>query len=187
MFIEIPNYLKQEDIKFISDTFKKYTTNDPKLQMYNRMGKSVGFDDIKTYNTPDVQELDSRMFPIFYGIVKNVVIPNFEPEFEVEDSGVEYHWYKPGDICNPHIDGAAPIKDKNNSVLRFATIILHLTTNTDGGEIVFPKQDKKFKTEAGKLLVFPPHSYYPHYTTPSNQDREILMTWMVYRGLTVIK
>ena len=55
MFIEIPNYLKQEDIEFISNTFKKYTTDDPKNLMYNRMGKSVGFDDIKTYNTPDVQ------------------------------------------------------------------------------------------------------------------------------------
>ena len=190
MFIEVPNFLEASDVEFCRRVFRKFVKDNPNEAMYNRMGKTVSLDDIKLSNDPDVTELHQRLFPVFYKIVKEVAIPNFQPEFEVADSGIEYHLYRPGDVCKFHSDGVAYLGNETRfktSLLRFATVILHLSTNNDGGDIVFPKQERQFKTEAGKLLMFPPYSFYPHYTTPSSEEREILMTWLVYKDVTVTK
>jgi hypothetical protein len=185
MFIEIPNFLSADDVEFFRTTFRRYA-NTPLERAYNRMGKSVNLDDIVSYGTEDVKQLHARLFPVFYRLVKDVVVPQIKPEHDIEDAGIEYHWYRPGDICEEHIDGITPfVKDSKETHLRFATVILHLTDSD--GETIFPNQNRRFKTEAGKLLVFSPDSRYPHYTTPSTTDREIIMTWLIYKGIKVIK
>jgi len=57
----------------------------------------------------------------------------------------------------------------------------------EGGELVFPVQNKKIKTEVGKIVVFPPYGMYQHYTTPSDEPREVIVSWFVYNNLTVCK
>jgi predicted 2-oxoglutarate/Fe(II)-dependent dioxygenase YbiX len=184
MFIEIPNFLDKKQIKFFRDTLRKFDGH-PKYSgrdFQNRQGASVW---ISNNDDPTLQVVDKMLFEIFGKIVKDVVTPKYMPTLEVGDSGYEYHRYKPGNICVQHVDGefGHRVGDLGNSsitTLRFASVILHLTTNTEGGDIVFPEQEKRFSTEAGKLLVFPPYSWFPHYTEPAKKDREIIVSWLLY-------
>jgi hypothetical protein len=75
----------------------------------------------------------------------------------------------------------------NVTLLRYASVILHLNTVREGGELVFPEQNVKIQTEEGKLVVFPPYGMYGHYTTPSNETREVIVSWFVYNGINVVK
>ena len=99
--------------------------------------------------------------------------------------GYEYHIYNPNDICRYHSDGELQDNSKPHTLLRYASVVLHLNTVTEGGELVFPNQNKSIKTEEGKLVIFPPYGMFAHYTTPSNQKREVLVSWLVYDGLIV--
>jgi hypothetical protein len=56
----------------------------------------------------------------------------------------------------------------------------------EGGELIFPEQNKSIKTEEGKLVIFPPYGMYGHYTTPSNEPREVIVAWFVYDGINVV-
>jgi hypothetical protein len=102
-------------------------------------------------------------------------------------SHVFEHIYNPNDICRYHVDGELHDITKQQTLLRYASVVIHLNTVTEGGELVFPNQNKSIKTEEGKLVVFPPYGMYGHYTTPSNQVREVIVSWFVYDGLTVNK
>ena len=102
------------------------------------------------------------------------------------DSGYEYHIYDSQEICNYHGDGEF---DHNGSEIRirYASVTLHLNTIKEGGELIFPNQNKKVKTEAGKIVIFPPYNMFGHYTTPSEEPREIIVTWFLYRGIKAIE
>ena len=104
-------------------------------------------------------------------------------------SDFEYHLYKAGDICRCHADGEIVFNKEtsNTTLLRYASVIVHLNTVNEGGELVFPNQNTKIKTEAGKVVIFPPYGFYQHYTTPSNENREVVVTWFVYNGITIHK
>jgi hypothetical protein len=54
-----------------------------------------------------------------------------------------------------------------------------------GGELIFPAQNKAIKTEKGKIVVFPPYATHGHYTTPSPEVREVVVTWFVYSDIIV--
>ena len=191
MFIEIPNFLSQEEVDYISDNLRSYAEKNPTERAVSRYGKSLFLSKLVHEGDPLITEIDQRLYQHFARIAKEVVIPNFQPDFPIGDSGYEYHWYRPGENCVLHSDGETAFERDDNSQqiignvsrLRFATVLLYLKTCTDGGEIVFPKQRKIFKAEAGKLLAFPPYNYYEHYTNPSSQDREIIMTWMNYDNI----
>jgi hypothetical protein len=103
------------------------------------------------------------------------------------DSGYEFHRYEPGDMCLLHADGECSFNSSSTSLLRYATVILHLNTVKTGGELVFPHQNKTFPTIEGQVIIFPPHGGYQHYVTPSSERRDILMTWMVYNNIIVDK
>jgi predicted 2-oxoglutarate/Fe(II)-dependent dioxygenase YbiX len=182
MIIEIPNYLSPENVEHIKNTVSPFVGKTPYVT-YNREG-----DTLPVSKTPELKELDLKLFGIFTEIQKNIVAPRYKPMFESADTGYEYHKYSPGDMCLYHTDGEVVATTTPNKFnLRYASVVLHLTTNDDGGELIFPNQNKKIKTEAGKLVVFPPHTTFGHYTTPSTQPREVLMTWFVYDGMYVSK
>jgi hypothetical protein len=69
--------------------------------------------------------------------------------------------------------------------LRYASVTLHLNTVHEGGELVFPAQNKKVKTEEGKIVIFPPYGMFGHYTTPSEEPREVVVTWFIYANMVV--
>ena len=150
---------------------------------YNRVGDTIVLE-----LHSEFLDLDGKIKDFLQEFIKEVVLYRYKPDFPVGDSGFEYHRYNPGDMCFPHTDGETAFKPgESTSLLRFATIIMHLNTVEHGGETIFPMQNKTFKAIEGQILLFPPYNMYPHYVTPTPERREILMTWLVYSGINVIR
>lgn len=147
---------------------------------YNRVGKTLNIS-----NTPELKELDTELHLFITTLCKKFVAYRFKPQFASGDSGYEFHRYESGDMCFVHADGECAFGDDITAQLRYATVILHLNTVESGGETVFPNQNMSFKTIEGQVLVFPPYGSFPHYVTPSSERRDIVMTWLVYTGVTV--
>ena len=169
MIIEIPNYIDQDMIDRIKSSVKPHI-NQRKLTAYNRDGNTVNVS-----STQELSDLDNELQKVFESISSNIITQRFKPQYSSADSGYEYHLYHPQDVCHYHSDG-----EISDGLLRFATVIIHLTTIEEGGETIFPSQNKTIKSEAGKVVIFPPYGMFGHYTTPAPVEREILMTWFVY-------
>jgi hypothetical protein len=174
--LEFPNYIASDFAKYISEECKKFIDINAKPN-YNREGDTV---DISL--TPQLKELDDKIHDLMKQIQSEVLTYRYKPQFDSADSGYEYHRYNPNQVCHYHSDGEV---EKNTGFLRYASVVLHLTTNDDGGEIVFPLQNKKIKTEVGKLVIFPPYGTYGHYVTPSKTEREVLVSWFIYNNVRV--
>jgi hypothetical protein len=175
MIIELPNFISKEDTSFIKEAVKPFLQFQ-KQNTYNRDGKTVNIT-----KTPELQQIDNFLSNVFLEVQRNVVSQRYKPPPQCAsgDSGYEYHLYSPGDVCHSHADyefhdGA------EETLLRYASVVLHLNTVNEGGELVFPAQDKKVKTEEGKIVIFPPYGMFSHYTTPSKEPREVVVTWFVY-------
>jgi hypothetical protein len=147
-----------------------------KQNTFNRDGKTVNIT-----KTPELQQVDAFLSKLFSDIHSNVVFQRYRPPpvCTSGDSGYEYHLYEPGDVCHFHADYEFHSGDED-TLLRYASVVLHLNTVNQGGELVFPSQDKKIKTEMGKVVIFPPYGMFSHYTTPSEEPREVVVTWFVY-------
>jgi predicted 2-oxoglutarate/Fe(II)-dependent dioxygenase YbiX len=181
MIIEVPAYVDCETIKTIRESVAPFLTPN-KSHMYNREGTTVSISKI-----PELKKVDSKLANIFTDVQKNILAERYKPFFNSGDSGYEYHLYSPNDICHIHSDGEfdANPNISNTGLLRYASVVLHLNTVKNGGELVFPTQNQKIKTEAGKIVIFPPYRMFEHYTTPSEEQREVIVTWFVYQGITV--
>lgn len=148
---------------------------------YNRMGSTVklGSDPLK--------ELDKKVSAFISEFTKEIVIPQYKPFYGTSDSGYEFHRYNPGDQCLVHSDGELCLsEDKKSSLIRYASVVLHLNTVEEGGLTVFPHQNESIKTIEGQVVVFPPYGTHPHYVTPSKETREVLVTWLVYSDINAI-
>lgn len=174
MIIELPNFVTAEQVAIIRNGVRPFL---PKVEMptYNRDGKSVFIT-----KTPELKVIDDLIASIMNKLQSEVVKQRFNPMFNSGDSGYEYHLYAPNQICHYHTDGEVA-----QGVLRYATVILFLSDN-DGGELVFPAQNKEISPEEGKIVVFPPNGTHGHYSKPSNTNREIVMTWFTYAGIQVV-
>jgi hypothetical protein len=176
MIIELPNYLSIDEVKKIKESVKPYIqTNRPTT--YNRDGNTVCISKIDA-----LKDLDNKLHNIFLNIQTNVVASRYKPSYKSGDSGYEYHIYNPGEICHYHGDG----EFDSDGFIRYASVIIHLSTIKEGGELIFPSQNKIIKTEAGKVVIFPPYTMFGHYTTPSNEPREVLVSWFIYTNKRVI-
>lgn len=180
MILEFPNYLDLETTKEIKESVKPFISNKKETE-YNRDGNTV-----RITNNPKLKNLDDKLHEIFIKIQTDIIQNRYKPTFSSADSGYEYHLYNPKEICHFHSDGEFENPKKNKTLLRYASVVLHLNTVHEGGELVFPSQNKSIKTEEGKLVIFPPYGMFGHYTTPSNETREVLVTWFVYNNVNVI-
>lgn len=181
MILEFPNYLDLETTKQIRDAVKPFISYK-KETAYNRDGNTVYITKIA-----ELKDLDNKLHEIFIKIQSDVIQQRYKPQYASADSGYEYHLYNPNDICHYHADGEFSDLRDEKTLLRYASVVLHLNTVHEGGELVFPGQNKSIKTEEGKLVIFPPYGMYGHYTTPSNEPREVIVTWFVYDGINVVK
>lgn len=180
MIIETKNFINQECIDEIRSSIKPFLSS-ARHTAYNRDGLTV-----PVSHEPNLKEIDLKIHDVFCKYQQDVLQNRFKPQFSSGDSGYEYHLYRPGEVCHYHIDGEVQGRNEQSTLLRYATVILFLTTNVDG-HLVFPTQNVEVQPEAGKMVAFPPYGFYGHYTKPSTEDREIIMTWFVYNGLTVNK
>jgi hypothetical protein len=181
LILEFPNYLSAETVKEIRDAVRPFISNK-KETAYNRDGNTVSITKI-----PELKDLDNKLHEIFIKVQGSIIQNRYKPQALSADSGYEYHLYNPNDICHYHSDGELADIKGNKTLLRYASVILHLNTVHNGGELIFPEQNKSIKTEEGKLVIFPPYGMYGHYTTPSNEPREVIVTWFVYDGINVVK
>jgi protein associated with RNAse G/E len=181
LILEFPNYLDSETTKQIRDAVKPFISHK-KETAYNRDGSTVFITKI-----PELKDLDNKLHKIFTKAQESIILNRYKPQALSADSGYEYHLYNPNDICHYHMDGEFHDASSNKTLLRYASVILHLNTVNKGGELIFPSQNKSIKTEEGKLVIFPPYGMYGHYTTPSNEPREVIVTWFVYDGINVVK
>ena len=74
----------------------------------------------------------------------------------------------------PHYDSEIDYKDNREELRRFA-VLIYLNNSFEGGELIFPVQNKTVVPEPGLLLIFPTSFMYPHFTTPPfGNDRYVL-------------
>ena len=180
MIIELPEYVDKETTKHIKELASSYLANhgEYKYGTY-RDGKSVFVTQLAD-QYPELKELDTVLHGIFKEIQSTLLVRRYKPQFDSGDSGYEYHRYAPGDVAHPHSDG-----ELANGLLRYASVVIHLNTIENGGELVFPNQNKSVKTEEGKVVVFPPYGMFEHYSTPADVVREVIVTWFVYDKVRV--
>lgn len=187
MIYEIPNFINQQDIDYIYGELNKNIEASPEI--FKR--KENSYRDGKTISISEesnLKNLDSFLFEKIFssksllGFIKR----RYYPAFESGDSGYEFHRYFSGESCHLHSDGECSFSDQNKEViLRFASIVLHLNTPSLGGELIFPELNKTIKTEAGKIVIFPPYGFAQHYTNPSKENRDVIVTWFVYKNVLV--
>ena len=184
MIYSLQNAIPKELIlKIKSGITDELLYSSDQLGGYNRVGKTVNIS-----KTPELACLDSDLSLFIGNLVKKYINFRYAPSFATGDSGYEFHRYAPGDMCLVHTDGECDIVEGGNTgLLRYATIVLHLNTVHSGGKTVFPHQNKSFDTIEGQVLIFPPYNAYPHYVTPSDERRDIVMTWLVYTDINVIR
>lgn len=186
MIFTCKNAIPKELITALKDRSRAWLSENREGKfgsIYNRVGETISFGAHQEF-----LDLDAKLSEFIQEFTAEVVVHRYKPAFPIGDSGFEYHRYNPGDMCFLHTDGETSFKrGEDRSLLRFATIILHLNTVEGGGETVFPMQNQSFKTIEGQVLVFPPYGTHPHYVTPTPETREILMTWLVYSGINVVR
>jgi predicted 2-oxoglutarate/Fe(II)-dependent dioxygenase YbiX len=180
MILEFPNYLDSDTVKEIKDELKPFESSK-KETTYNRDGNTIYIT-----HTPELKNLDTKLTKIFTKIQKDIIQNRYNPQWGSADSGYEYHKYNPNNVCHHHYDGELADVNAKQTLLRYASVILHLNTVQEGGELVFPSQNKSIKTEEGKLVIFPPYGMFGHYTTPSNETREVIVSWFVYNNVSVV-
>lgn len=178
MIYEFPNYVDLELIQEIKNQSRKHIDLNNKDVYPSREG-----DTVKISFIPELKELDNKLFNLMQKIQVELIQDRFFPQHHSSaDMGYEYHRYNIGDKCAyHHADG-----EMMNGLLRYASVIVHLSTNDEGGELIFPQHNKKIKTEEGKVVVFPPYGGFGHHVTPSSTIREVLITWFCYDGVTII-
>ena len=187
MIFELPNFISQEELDYINLEVSKYY-NDPKISK-ERDGSYRDGKSILISQTSELKELDNYIFKILSSDkLQSFISRRYYPMYETADTGYEFHRYEPGGCCHVHFDGEVLFKTNDlaeGTFLRFASVVLHLNTPTSGGELIFPSLNKTIKTEAGKLVIFPPYGFAQHYTNQSSENRDVIVTWFVYKNLVV--
>jgi len=176
MIIELPNFVPLETVQRLQETLVPFLKTPVGVYGSYRDGSTVPITE-----TLDLKHVDEELHALFVSLQKNIISRRYKPDFASADSGYEFHRYPPGAICHSHTDGQIV-----EGFVRYASVILHLNTVEDGGELVFPNQKKHVKTEAGKIVVFPPYGMFEHYTTPAKVDRDVIVSWFVYEGVSVV-
>jgi predicted 2-oxoglutarate/Fe(II)-dependent dioxygenase YbiX len=180
MIIEIPNAISESQVLEIRNAVYSFVPTVASSTTYNRDGKTVNIS-----QTPELREVDYFLHKLFASVQKDVVAHRYRPSTTSSgDSGYEYHLYQPGEVCHHHADGEI---SEGHDLIRYASVTLHLNTVKEGGELVFPAQNKKVKTEAGKIVIFPPYGMFSHYTTPSEEPREVVVTWFIYTDVRIVR
>ena len=186
MIFELPNFISSEELNFINAKINSHTDLlEAKPNSY-RNGNTL-----KISNNKEFLELDNFLHNVFSSQeLLGFIQRRYRPTYPSGDSGYEFHRYSPGDICNVHGDGETPdfnrVEQGEQSLIRFLSVVLHLNTPTNGGELVFPELNKTIKTEAGKIVLFPPYNFVQHYTNPSTDSRDVIVTWFVYDKIRAV-
>jgi hypothetical protein len=101
----------------------------------------------------------------------------YNPKLEItDDSGYELLRYHEGECFGLHVDSVVG----RHEGFRQLSAVLYLNDDYTGGETYFPRQEIKFKAQAGDLLLFPSNFCYPHESLPVIKGTKYaVVTWFV--------
>jgi|TARA_Y100000389_G_scaffold154165_1_gene154632 prolyl 4-hydroxylase len=148
---EFPNMLSDSECDKIIELSRD------KVERSTVIGNSKR-NDISSVRTSENTFLSNSIDPLMKSIddrIKNII--GINPE-NYEDLQVVH--YKPGTFYKAHWDACDPNKDPRCSEdykkggFRFATFLLYLNDDMEGGETDFPLIGKKIKPEKGKGVLF---------------------------------
>ena len=135
---EISNFVTDDELLFLNTSCQQYLSSNS-IEFNNVID---GFGNCKqnregqTFSISSIgvlKELDDIIFKKLNSDKLKETISNFfNPNliFGYGDSGYEFHRYHPGQICKVHSDGEFVVyKDNSKSLLRFASVVLHLNTD----------------------------------------------------------
>lgn len=148
---EFPNLLSDQECDTIIELSR------------NRVRRSTVIGDSKKNDISEVRTstnafLNNSLHPLMNEIDKRIYnIIGINPD-KYEDLQVVN--YKPGqfykahwDACDPKYDGRC-VEDYKKGGLRFATFIIYLNDNMEGGDTSFPLINKNIKPKKGKGVLF---------------------------------
>lgn len=188
MIFELPNFINESQLNFINSEIQNHYTQ----KATQKLGSYRDGNTLFISSSNELKDLDDFLFSEIFASKRllDFIQKRYKPFLETGDSGYEFHRYSPGDVCHIHSDNEAIFLTDNvneKALLRFASVVLHLNTPKTGGELVFPNLNKTIKTEAGKIVIFPPYGFAQHYTNISDDNRDVIVTWLVYKNLFVSK
>src|SRR6056300_312185 len=80
-----------------------------------------------------------------------------------------------------HIDSVFQNKiHSSQQPVRILSCIICLNDDYEGGELIFPSQNRTIKLKKGQILLFPPYWTHPHYSEKlkNNTFRYTINTWL---------
>jgi predicted 2-oxoglutarate/Fe(II)-dependent dioxygenase YbiX len=80
-----------------------------------------------------------------------------------------------------HIDNIyGNVESKRYTPPRKLSCIIAVNDDYDGGELIFPCQDRTIKLKKGQMVLFPPYFTHPHYSEnlKNNTYRYTITTWL---------
>ena len=92
------------------------------------------------------------------------------------DDGFIFAHYRPGDDLKLHVDGHSSEEGRNG--LRLVTVLFFLNDIANGGELIFPMQERNVQPQQGSAVVFPVSFTHPHRVAACKSDRFIVQTWL---------
>lgn len=94
-----------------------------------------------------------------------------------KDTNYQLLRYKPGQHFNTHVDHIVGHPDWGRRQLSF---LLYLNDDYAGGELWFPRQQRKIKPKAGDVVLFPSHFTHPHAGLDVTQGvKYAVVSWFV--------
>ena len=178
MFVEVKNFITEEFCDEISNACYPFINPDSLEYEFNRQGNSVRFTDFKK-----LEYVNNKLRNRFNEIIEKKVKFAYNLDLSrLQDSGFTFHKYGEKDNLFIHGDG---ITNQIPGHPRVLSTVIHLTNNPNA-DLIFPRQDKKIKTEKGKLVTFLPHDCYEHYcNNNSGSPREVVVTWLLDTRLII--
>ena len=170
------NMLSDEHCDFLRNFIDAHAVKDEKTVIHNTNVKAYVFDLSTSTNC--------SLFNNILSPVINKVIRLLNARYFIN---VSYNFYikillrKIYGDTQLHIDGPkSDVRIKEHKVLRELAFILCLNDDYEGGEIIFPSQNREIKLKKGQLLLFPPYWTHPHYTNAPKNDtfRYTVTTWL---------
>ena len=111
-----------------------------------------------------INRLDKKVKPIVQDYLNLVSLNSKLSKFlELNHIGFLYNY--DGMFTEPHYDTELVIYNKE-IIVKPLIVLLHLSEDYEGGELMFPHENFVCKKESGSIVVFPTGYSFPHFSTP---------------------
>lgn len=173
----IDNVLNYDECQEIINVIDKHATlKESYGESANVQSTYIDLEMLKNSNI----ELHDKLYKMIFNSINHIVliVGNTTPiDISCIKSDSGYRLRKVHGSTKIHVDGVL----ENYNKVRFASVVIALNSDYEGGEFVFPEQDVKIKLKAGQALFFPPHWSHPHKTLELHGTyRYTINTWLCY-------